>query len=165
MLQCFQCCERWDPHAGVERKTEGLHADRPVGRADGRISSPQCSIIYLVTDGCVHILLQGREITVRENEGAFVNSGVLHGMESVGADAAVLQVTFPPEYVTGAEDPRLTARYADPIVKARERDCLLLRGSGWANDICDRLQLLPSVLSARGRAMSCARTSSSRRSG
>lgn len=104
---------------------------------------------YLVTDGCVHILLQGREITVRENEGAFVNSGVLHGMESVGADAAVLQVTFPPEYVTGAEDPRLTARYADPIVKARERDCLLLRGSGWANDICDRLQLLPSVLSAR----------------
>ena len=33
---------------------------------------------YLVTDGCVHILLQGREITVRENEGAFVNSGVLH---------------------------------------------------------------------------------------
>ena len=104
---------------------------------------------YLVTDGYVHILLQGREITVRENEGAFVNSGVLHGMESVGADAAVLQVTFPPEYVTGAEDPRLTARYADPIVKAREPDCLLLRGSGWANDICDRLQLLPSVLSAR----------------
>ena len=104
---------------------------------------------YLVTDGCIRILLQGREITVRENEGAFVNSGVLHSMESAGADAAVLQVTFPPEYVTGAEDPRLTARYADPIVKARERDCMLLRGSGWANDICDRLQLLPSVLSAR----------------
>lgn len=77
---------------------------------------------YLVTDGCIRILLQGREITVRENEGAFVNSGVLHSMESAGADAAVLQVTFPPEYVTGAEDPRLTARYADPIVKARERD-------------------------------------------
>ena len=104
---------------------------------------------YLVTDGCIRILLQGREITVRENEGAFVNSGVLHSMESAGADAAVLQVTFPPEYVTGAEDPRLIARYADPIVKARERDCMLLRGSGWANDICDRLQLLPSVLSAR----------------
>ena len=79
---------------------------------------------YLVTDGCIRILLQGREITVRENEGAFVNSGVLHSMESAGADAAVLQVTFPPEYVTGAEDPRLIARYADPIVKARERDCI-----------------------------------------
>lgn len=104
---------------------------------------------YLVTEGRVHVLLQGREITVRENEGVFVNSGVLHGMEGDAPGASVLQVTFSPEYVTGAEDPRLTARYADPIVKSRERDCLLLRGSGWANDICDRLRLLPSVLSAR----------------
>ena len=45
---------------------------------------------YLVTDGCIRILLQGREITVRENEGAFVNSGVLHSMESAGADAVSL---------------------------------------------------------------------------
>ena len=53
VLQCFQCCERWDPHAGVERKIEGLHADRPVGRADDGISSPQRGIL-LSGDGWVH---------------------------------------------------------------------------------------------------------------
>ena len=108
----------------------------------------ECEIMR-VLQGTLTVTLDEKSFTAKAGDVIFVNSGVLHGMESVGADAAVLQVTFPPEYVTGAEDPRLTARYADPIVKARDRDCLLLRGSGWANDICDRLQLLPSVLSAR----------------
>lgn len=118
------------------------------GRTTGYHRRSEVSL-YLVTEGCVHFLLQNHEIAVRENEGIFINSGVLHSMESDGPSASVLQVTFPPEYVTGTEDPRLTARYADPIVKARDRDFQLLRGSSWANDICDRLRLLPSLFSAR----------------
>lgn len=106
--------------------------------------------LLLVTEGELRALLVGREIVLREGEGLFINGGATHGLVANSKDGAhYLSICFSTDCITGADDAKLVSRYVEPIVKARELDYVPLRGSGWANDICDIMRQMQSAVSAK----------------
>ena len=106
--------------------------------------------LLLVTSGELRALLNGRELVLREGEGLFINSGAAHGVVANSKEGAnFICVSFSTDCIAGADDTRLQARYVDPILKARNLDYVPLRGSGWANDICDIMRSMQSTYSSK----------------
>lgn len=106
--------------------------------------------LLLVTSGELRALLSNREIVLREGEGLFINSGAPHGLVANSKEGAnFICVSFSTDCIAGPDDVRMTARYIDPILKARSCDYVPLRGSGWANDICDMLRSMQAAYSAK----------------
>lgn len=106
--------------------------------------------LLLVTSGELRALLPNRELVLREGEGLFINSGTAHGVVANSREGAnFICVSFSTDCIAGADDARLIARYVDPILKARNFEHIPLRGSGWANDICDALRSMQSAYSAK----------------
>ena len=89
--------------------------------------------LLLVTSGELRVLLNNRELVLHDGDGLFVNSGAAHGVIANSKEGAnFISVSFSPECIAGADDALMTARYIDPILKARSFDYIPLRGSGWA---------------------------------
>ena len=106
--------------------------------------------LLLVTSGELRALLNNRELVLHDGDGLFVNSGAAHGVIANSKEGAnFISVSFSPECIAGADDALMTARYIDPILKARSFDYIPLRGSVWANDICDIMRGMQSTFSAK----------------
>lgn len=106
--------------------------------------------LLLVTDGELRALLTGRELVLHEGEGLFINGGAAHGLVANSKDGAnYLSMSFSPDCITGTDDTKLVSRYIEPITSAKELDYIPLRGSGWANDICDIMRQMQSAASAK----------------
>ena len=106
--------------------------------------------LLLVTSGELRALLSNREIVLREGEGLFINGGAPHGIVANSKEGAnFICVSFSTDCIAGPDDVRMTARYIDPILKARSCDYVPLRGSGWANDICAMLRSMQAAYSAK----------------
>ena len=98
--------------------------------------------LLLVTSGELRTLLSNRELVLHEGEGLFINSGATHGVVANSKEGAnFICVSFSTDCIAGADDARMIARYIDPILKARNFEYIPLRGSGWANDICDIMRI------------------------
>lgn len=121
----------------AESKTAGHHRHRELE-------------LLLVTEGEMRLLMNNRDVVLHENEGVFINSNAVHGLVANSRGGAnYLSVSFGTECVCGADDPRMVARYVEPIIKARDCEYVLLRDSGWANDICDIMRQMQSAVSAK----------------
>ena len=106
--------------------------------------------LLLVTSGELRTLLSNRELVLHEGEGLFINSGATHGVVANSKEGAnFICVSFSTDCIAGADDARMIARYIDPILKARNFEYIPLRGSGWANDICDIMRSMQSTYSAK----------------
>ena len=106
--------------------------------------------LLLITSGELRALLPNRELVLHEGEGLFINSGTAHGVVANSKEGAnFICVSFSTDCIAAADDTRLIARYVDPILKARNFEYIPLRGSGWANDICDILRSMQSTYSAK----------------
>lgn len=106
--------------------------------------------MLLVTEGELRTLLNNRDLVLHEGEGLFINSGVSHGFVANSHEGAnYISIIFCTDCIAGTEDAKLVSRYIEPIVKAREFEYVPLRGSGWANDICDMIRQMQSVLSSK----------------
>ena len=106
--------------------------------------------LMLVTEGELRALLNGRDIVLHEGEGLFINSGAVHGFVANSHEGAnYISVVFGAGCIAGTEDARLAARYIEPILRAHELEYVSLRGSGWANDICDEIRSMQSASSGR----------------
>lgn len=106
--------------------------------------------MLLVTEGELRTLLNNRDLVLHEGEGLFINSGVSHGFVANSHEGAnYISIIFCTDCIAGTEDAKLVSRYIEPIVKAREFEYVPLRGSGWANDICDMIRQMQSVLSGK----------------
>lgn len=120
-------------------------ASKTVGRH--RHNEPE---LLLVTSGELRALLTNRELVLHEGEGLFINSGAAHGVVANSKEGAnFISVCFSTDCITGTDDARLTSRYVDPILNARGLEYVPLRGSGWANDICDIMRSMQSTYSAK----------------
>ena len=106
--------------------------------------------LLLVTNGELRALLNNRDIVLCEGEGLFVNSGAVHGGVANSHEGAnYISVIFCADCITGTGDAKLVSRYIEPILKARELEYVPLRGSGWANDICDVIRQMQAISSGK----------------
>lgn len=106
--------------------------------------------MLLVTEGELRMLLNNRDLVLHEGEGLFINSGASHGFVANSHEGAnYISIIFCTDCIAGTEDAKLVSRYIEPIVKAREFEYVPLRGSGWANDICDMIRQMQSVSSGK----------------
>lgn len=73
--------------------------------------------ILVVETGTARVAVSGTDHIVKQGEGFFVNSGVLHGVWSEGTEPCRLQsVVFHPRLVGGSVDSILWQKYLEPLI-------------------------------------------------
>lgn len=86
----------------------------------------------VMLEGCTQIAAGSRRFTLAEGEGAFINSGVLHGMWNAGTGPCrFYSVVFHPRLV-GGMDSIFWQKYVQPLLDDRGLESLPLQaGIGW----------------------------------
>ena len=99
--------------------------------------------LFYVEEGSVQLQINEKNITLREHEGVFINSQVVHRFESIRSQPCrIVGLHFSSRYVNGA-NMRLYKQYMEGIVNSAAFDCVLLSGKQGA-PILRRLQTIIS---------------------
>ena len=99
--------------------------------------------LFSVEQGVVQLQVNEKIMTLREHEGVFINSKVIHRFEAIGTQPCrIAGLHFSSRYVNGG-NMRLYNRYMEGIVNSAAFDCILLSGKESA-PVLRRLQTIIS---------------------
>lgn len=80
--------------------------------------------VVVVSSGTAHVSLTGMDFTLQKGEGVFINSNVLHSIQSVGdAGCTLNSFVFHAKLISGAPESVFEQRYVRPLL-----DCVILSG-------------------------------------
>lgn len=98
--------------------------------------------ILVVETGTARVAVNGADCLVRQGEGFFINTGVLHGVWPVGTETCRLRsVVFHPRLVGGGVDSILWQKYLEPLLSDPGRPFLHFSGAeGWEGEASRAIQ-------------------------
>ncbi|WP_304942959.1 AraC family transcriptional regulator [Vallitalea guaymasensis] len=110
--------------------------------------------IFVVTKGCLRMLLGSQEYIVNENEGAFVNSNILHSMEvAEGEGCELITILFSPSIFTGGKGTSLYHQMTTLIFDNAElATYIFCNTSTWKNEI---ILAIKDIYSAFNKELFC----------
>ena len=85
--------------------------------------------VFAVEHGCARICVSDTEYIIKQGEGVFINSGVLHGAWQVGEEPCRLRsLVFHPRFVGGSVDSIIWQKYLEPLLCDTSRPCIHFSG-------------------------------------
>lgn len=95
--------------------------------------------VLVIRRGSLHIKLSGVDFQLRQNEGAFINSNILHSAQFIGTiDCELTSLVFHPSVLGGFSDNIFEARYLRPLIACRELPGLAFQASlEWQRQAAD----------------------------
>jgi len=89
--------------------------------------------VLVVEKGTVRISVNGTNHLVKQGEGFFINTGILHGAWQDGAEPCRLHsIVFHPRFVGGSVDSILWQKYLEPLLTDASRPCVYFSNrSAW----------------------------------
>ena len=106
--------------------------------------------IAVVTHGSVTFRTPAGDITLREGEGIFINSTVIHEVLKGSVPGSIyICVNFKPEMVYGQSDSIIRQDYVDPITFNTDLQVVPLTSEPWQQEICQLVTELRSVNDAQ----------------
>mgnify|MGYP003585053193 CR=1 FL=1 len=110
--------------------------------------------IFVVIKGCLRMLLGSQEYIFRENEGAFINSNILHSMMMTEDECCeLITILFSPSIFTGGKGTFLYRQMTAPIFdNAGLATYIFSNTSTWKNEI---ILSIKEVYSAFGKEFFC----------
>lgn len=89
--------------------------------------------VLVVEKGTVRISVNGTDHLVKQGEGFFINTGILHGAWQDGAEPCRLHsIVFHPRFVGGSVDSILWQKYLEPLLTDASRPCVYFSNkSAW----------------------------------
>lgn len=96
----------------------------------------------IVRKGLLQIFAGENSFTVPENDGIFVNSGVLHGVCPVEGKAGLFNtIVFDPQIIAGVPQSVYDLKYVRPVILSHQlRFIYLSHGTDWQAEMLDSLQ-------------------------
>lgn len=93
---------------------------------------------FVVEAGTARVAVNGTDRIVKQGEGIFVNTGVLHGVWPAGEETCRLRsLVFHARLVGGGVDSILWQKYLEPLLSNPGRPCVYLTASQeWERDAC-----------------------------
>lgn len=77
--------------------------------------------VLVIRRGALHVKLSGVDFQLQQDEGAFINSNILHCAQFVGAtDCELTSLVFHPSVLAGFADSVFDERYLRPLIACRE---------------------------------------------
>lgn len=97
---------------------------------------------FVVEAGTARVAVNGTDCIVKQGEGFFVNTGVLHGVWPVGEETCRLRsLVFHARIVGGGVDSIFWQKYLEPLLSDPGRLCVYLADSQeWGRDACGVIQ-------------------------
>ena len=93
--------------------------------------------LVVIVKGEVILLADGKELLLKEGEGYFANSGVLHSEKIITKDALQHAIVFSPRIVASKED-LIWSSYVQPVLSSHSLSYLTLRPSlPWQKEILE----------------------------
>ena len=87
--------------------------------------------VVAVERGTARFSVSGTEYLLKQGEGLFINSGVLHGVWQTGGEPCRLRsVVFHPRFVGGGVDSIFWQKYLEPLITDLSRPCICFSGEG-----------------------------------
>ena len=95
--------------------------------------------VLVIRRGSLHVKLSGVDFQLRQNEGAFINSNILHSAQFIGAtDCELTSLVFHPSMLGGFSGSVFDERYLRPLIACRELPGLALQsGIDWQRKAAD----------------------------
>lgn len=91
--------------------------------------------VLTVTQGTVRVCVSGSEYIVRQGEGAFINTGILHGAWAIsGGECRLHSIVFHPRLVGGSADSIFWQKYLEPLLNDPCRGCVLFAQAPWEQE-------------------------------
>ena len=89
--------------------------------------------VLVVEKGTARVSVNGTDHLVRQGEGFFINTGILHGAWQEGAEPCRLHsIVFHPRFVGGSVDSILWQKYLEPLLTDSSRPCVYFSNrSAW----------------------------------
>ncbi len=103
---------------------------------------------YIVLKGEFESGVNDRRYHLKEGDGIFVNSGVLHRYHAVGKyeGSESITVVFSPQFLSGSTDNLIYRKYIEPIIKDNGMpEEVLHREIGWQSEVMDCLREMYSI--------------------
>ncbi len=99
----------------------------------------ECEVSVMVS-GQASVFVDGKEYVYGEGEGFFINSGVLHSIQSLGGTAFHYRtVVFHPRLVSGGVENIIWLRYVEPLIADKGCRCVHFDGSDTRSEDAIRL--------------------------
>lgn len=81
--------------------------------------------VLVVENGTARVSVNGADHLVKQGEGCFINTGVLHGVWQEGPEPCRLHsIVFHPRFVGGSVDSILWQKYLEPLLTDPSRPCV-----------------------------------------
>lgn len=105
----------------------------------------------LVISGSVRISIATREYELQENQGVFINAGILHAVhESPDSNSIIKSLVFHPRLI-GSMDSIYWRNYLEPIIQNKGLQHIILESSNpWHNEILSKVTSVWSRLNHKG---------------
>ena len=89
--------------------------------------------IFVIEKGTARVSVNGTDYLVKQGEGFFINTGILHGVWQEGTEQCRLHsIVFHPRFVGGGMDSILWQKYLEPLLTDASRPCALFsNASAW----------------------------------
>lgn len=105
----------------------------------------EIQIILMAIGSAVFATSMG-EYELKEGDGLFINSGVLHEAVSAGDESSTyICVNFTPEMVCGNRDSAIFQDYVNPILTSTDMQSFRLSEEGWQGDVLSILKEMGKV--------------------
>lgn len=85
--------------------------------------------VFTVETGTARVSVPGADYIIKQGEGFFVNTGILHGVWQDGAESCHLHsIVFHPHYIGGSADSILWQKYLEPLLTSSSCSCVHFTG-------------------------------------
>lgn len=106
-----------DPHFPFEIYRTDITGTFPEGHGFNDLHWHEELQFTLIKSGEVCIQINGEEIVLQENDGIFINSGVIHQMIAIGTGSSYHSITFPQSFLGFFSNSRLEINYVNPYTE------------------------------------------------
>mgnify|MGYP004652401417 CR=1 FL=1 len=139
----------------LQELTEHGTDDFPISMDEQLVNDQQCATIEhwhyevqicLVTQGAAIFRTPQGETLVREGEGFFINSGILHApIPGSSGNNVYICVNFRPDFLHGSLNSIIRKAYVDPVLSNPALQAFALKEVPWQVEICRTLRRLAEV--------------------
>ena len=86
--------------------------------------------VFTAEEGTARVSVNGADHIIRQGEGVFINTGILHGVWQEGDSACRLRsMVFHPRFVGGSVDSILWQKYLEPLLGDPSCPCVPFTGA------------------------------------
>ncbi|WP_207940556.1 hypothetical protein DOK78_001937 [Enterococcus sp. DIV2402] len=129
-----------DPRFPFEIYQTDMTGTIPQGRGFNDLHWHEELQFTLIKKGKISIQINGEDLILQENEGIFINSGVLHQMIEMETNSKYHSINFPKELLGFSPNSRLEINYVNPYTEKLVLPYLTLHlDSSWQNRILANL--------------------------